>query len=322
MSERIVAIVNPRSNLGATGLRLDALRRELDARLSGASYALMSTERPGHARELAQQAIRDGATYLIACGGDGTISEVVEGMMQSGASERVALSALSRGTGGDFMRSLEAYAKTARPSHLPRARGAARSDAAGAAVNELRLDLARAEFTQKDGARTTRHVLNVASMGMSAEAVRWIDSQGRLGKRHRLSYLLSAFVGLLRYQVAELEVRVDGARLYRGPVQTAAVANGAFFGGGMPVAPDARLDDGLLDVVCIEPAGALSLLPFFFMTFLRGKHIGHPLTHSARAHEVSLSSDREVWLEIDGEPVGTLPVRIEVLPARLRVRVL
>jgi YegS/Rv2252/BmrU family lipid kinase len=318
MSERIVAIVNPRSNLGATGRRLDQLRRELDARLSAAGYALLMTGRPGHASELALQAIRDGATYLIACGGDGTISEVVEGIMQSGASERVALSVLSRGTGGDFMRSLKAYAKSARPSHA----SPARFETPDGAAPELRLDLARAEFTDKGGGRGARHLLNVASMGMSAEAVRWIDSQGRLGKRHRLSYLLSAAVGLARYQVAEFEVRVDGARLYRGPLQTAAVANGAFFGGGMPVAPDACLDDGLLDVVCMEPPGALKLLPFFFMTFLRGKHIAHPLTHSARAHEVSLSSDREVWLEIDGEPVGTLPVRIEVLPARLRVRVL
>jgi diacylglycerol kinase family enzyme len=100
------------------------------------------------------------------------------------------------------------------------------------------------------------------------------------------------------------------------------VANGSFFGGGMPVAPEACLDDGLLEVVCIEPAAPLALLPFFFTTFLRGRHIAHPLTHSARAHEVSLNSDREVWLEIDGEPVGTLPVRIEVLPARLRLWVL
>lgn len=311
MSERTVAIVNPRSNLGATGQRLAQLRSELDKGLSGASYTLVLTERPGHASELAAQAIADGATYLIACGGDGTLSEVVEGIMRSGASERVVLSMLSRGTGSDFMRSLKAYAPTARASRMPEG-----------GTEELRLDVARAEFNDQVGNRATRHVLNIASMGMSAEAVRWVDSQGRLGKRHRLSYLLSAFVGAARYQVAEIDVQVDGARLYRGPLQTIAVANGAFFGGGMPVAPDAVLDDGLLEVVCMEPPGALQLLPFFFMTFLRGKHIGHPLTHSARAHEVSLSSEREVWLEIDGEPVGTLPVHIEVLPARLRVRVL
>jgi diacylglycerol kinase (ATP) len=89
----------------------------------------------------------------------------------------------------------------------------------------------------------------------------------------------------------------------------------------MPVAPDACLDDGLLDVICIAPPTVLQVLPFF-AAFLRGKHIAHPLTRHARAHEVTLTSAGEVWLEIDGEPVGTLPVRIEVLPARLRLRAL
>lgn len=304
MSERIVAIVNPRSNLGATGAQLDALRRELRERLSGADHQLWLTERPGHASELAHRAIREGASLLVACGGDGTISEVIEGIMQSGASKRVTLSVLSRGTGADFARSLAAQAR--------------RGDDQ---TKELRVDLARAEFERSPGERGTRHVLNVASMGMSAVAIRWIDAQARGGQRHRLSYLLSVFVGLLRYRVATVEVRVDGALLVHAPLQTIAVANGAFFGGGMPVAPEARLDDGLLDVVCIAPPPWRSLLPFL-ATFLRGKHMGHALTHSARAKEVVLSSADEVWLEIDGEPMGKLPVRIEVLPAQLRVRVL
>jgi diacylglycerol kinase family enzyme len=310
MSERIVAIVNPRSNLGATGQRLSALKRELSAALSGADYELLLSEGPLHAVALARKAVLEGAGRVIACGGDGTISEVVEGIMTSGASERVALSVLARGTGSDFMRSLRAYAPSARTSRAP-----------DSALSELRVDVGRAEFSLENGERATRHMLNVASVGMSAEAVRWVDAQGRQGKRNRLSYLMSAFVGLSRYRVSEVEVRVDGVLLFNGPLQSAAVANGGFFGGGMPVAPAACLDDGLFEVVCIAPPSALQVLPFF-ARFLRGKHIGHPLTRAARAHEVKLTSAGEVWLEIDGEPVGKLPVRIEVLPARLRVRAL
>jgi len=89
----------------------------------------------------------------------------------------------------------------------------------------------------------------------------------------------------------------------------------------MPVAPDACLDDGLLDVLCIAPPTPLQVLPFF-LAFLRGKHLGHALTRAARGHEVTLTSTGEVWVEIDGEPVGTLPARVEVLPGRLRVRAL
>jgi diacylglycerol kinase (ATP) len=310
MSERIVAIVNPRSNLGATGKRLDALRRELDAALAGADYRIALTEGPLHAVALARKASHEGAERVIACGGDGTISEVVEGIMTSGASERVALSVLAHGTGSDFMRSLRAYAPSARTSRAP-----------DSGLPELRLDVGRAEFELANGERGVRHMLNVASMGLSAESVRWVDAQGRSGKRHRLSYVLSAFVGLARYRVSEVEVRVDGALLFKGALQTAAVANGVFFGGGMPVAPDACLDDGLFEVVCIAPPSTLQVLPFF-ARFLRGKHLGHALTRNARAHTVQVTSADEVWLEIDGEPMGKLPVRIEVLPARLRIRVL
>jgi diacylglycerol kinase (ATP) len=318
MSARVVAIVNPRSNLGATGKQLDTLRRELDRALLGASYALILTEAPGQASYLARKAIAEGAVHLIACGGDGTISEVVEGIMTSGASERVVLSVLARGTGSDFMRSLHRYSASARPSRAPQS-------SAPADAGELRLDVGRAEFTCENGERGTRHVLNVASMGMSAESVRWVDAQGRLGKRSRFSYLQSAFVGLARFRSSDVEVRVDGALLYQGPLQTAVVANGGFFGGGMPVAPDACLDDGLFDVVCIARLKPLQAV-LFFASFLRGKHTRHPLTKMARAHEVVLTvlgpNNGEVWLEIDGEPVGKLPARFELLPARLRLRVL
>jgi diacylglycerol kinase (ATP) len=311
MSERIVAIVNPRSKLGATGKRLDGVRRELDRALASAAYTLTLTEGPFHASSIAQKAIAEGASRIVACGGDGTISEVVEGIMTSGAPSRVALSVLPHGTGSDFVRSLNAYAPSARQSRAP-----------DGGPNELRIDVARVEFQTESGEPSVRHMLNVASVGLSAEAVRWVDAQGRNGKRHRFSYLFSAFVGFARYQVAEVELRVDGSSLYRGPLQTAAIANGSFFGGGMPVAPEACLDDGLLDVVCITPPRqAWRVLPLF-LAFLRGKHLEHELTHAARGHEVVLTSPSKVWLEIDGEPAGMLPARIEVLPARLRVRTL
>jgi YegS/Rv2252/BmrU family lipid kinase len=315
MSARIVAIVNPRSNLGATGRQLDTLRRDLDRALSGASYALVLTEAPGHGSYLARKAIAEGAVHLIACGGDGAISEVVEGIMTSGASERVVLSVLARGTGSDFMRSVRRHA----PGRAGRA--SLGHESTPVDPGELRLDVGRAEFTCENGERGTRHVLNVASMGTSAESVRWVDAQGRLGKRNRFTYLQSAFVGLARFRSSEVELRVDGALLYKGPLQTAVVANGGFFGGGMPVAPDACLDDGLFDVVCVARLKPLQAL-LFFASFLRGKHTRHPLTKVARAREVTLSSDEEVWLEIDGEPVGKLPARFELLPARLRLRAL
>jgi YegS/Rv2252/BmrU family lipid kinase len=297
MTERSVVVVNPRSNLGKTGKQLAGLCALLDASLT--HYELLLTRAPGHARELTLAALARGARYVVACGGDGTLSEVVDAVMVSGHSASIAVSLLPLGTGRDFARSL------------------GHSDAG----TEHMLDVAVAHFRDAGGNERMRHVLNVASAGLSAESVRWVDAQAQRGRRHRLSYVLSAFAGLKHYTVSDVDVAIDGALLQRGPLCFCAVANGRFFGGGMPVAPNAQLDDGLLEVVAVAALPLWETLPFF-ARLLRGTHGAHRRTHVGRGRVVSLESSAPVWLEIDGEPVGTLPARISVLPAALKLRAL
>jgi diacylglycerol kinase (ATP) len=278
MSERAVVIVNPRSNLGRTGKQLGQLCARLDAKLDG--YDLSLTRAPGHASELVQAAVARGAQHVVACGGDGTLSEVADGVLSSGRASDVAVSLLAFGTGSDLTRSL---------GEAP------------------------------DGAARTRHVLNAASAGLSAESVRWVQAQAERGKRNRFSYQLAAFAGLARYQVSAVQVTVDDVVVQQGALCFCAIANGRYFGGGMPVAPEARLDDGLLDVVSVAGLRLWETIPFF-ARLLRGTHVTHPRTRVVRGREVSLESSAPVWLEIDGEPVGLLPVRISVVPAALKLR--
>jgi diacylglycerol kinase (ATP) len=302
MSERpsagppAVVIVNPRSNLGKTGARLAALRARLDAALG--SYELSPTRAVGHASDLASAAIARGARHLVACGGDGTMSEVVDGLMKSGRSEDVALSLVPLGTGSDFARSLAAL---------------------DVQSGERRLDVGRAHYRDPLGQERSRHVLNVASVGLSAESVRWIEEQATRGRRHRFSYVLSAFAGLARYRVSEIEIVIDGSVAQRAPLHFCAIANGRYFGGGMPVAPEARVDDGLLDVTMVGQLRLWETVPFL-VRLLRGTHLAHPRTKLGRGREVSLTSAAPVWLEIDGELVGTLPARVSVVSAALRLR--
>jgi diacylglycerol kinase (ATP) len=288
-----VVIVNPHSNLGRTGARLAELRARLDVALG--SYELLATRAPGHASELASEAVARGVRHLVACGGDGTMSEVVDGLMQSGGAHAVELSLVPLGTGSDFVRSLRVH------------------------PGERLLDVALARYRDADGSERTRHVLNVASVGLSAESVRWIEEQARRGRRHRFSYLISAFAGLARYRVSQVSITIDGAPVFAGPLCFCAVANGRFFGGGMPVAPQARLDDGLLEVTAVAQLPLRETVPFF-VRLLRGQHLEHRRTRWGRGREVSLVSEAPVWMEIDGELVGTLPVQLSVVPGALRLR--
>jgi diacylglycerol kinase (ATP) len=302
MSERLperppaAVIVNPRSNLGKTGARMAQLRARLEAALG--PHELLLTRAAGHASELASAAIARGAQQLVACGGDGTMSEVLDGLMNSGRASEVTLSLVPLGTGSDFARSLGEQ------------RGL---------QGERRLDVARVHYRDAAGNQCARHMLNVASVGLSAESVRWIQAQARRGRRTRFSYLFSALVGLRRYEVSDVEISIDGAIVHRGPLCFCAIANGRYFGGGMPVAPHARIDDRLLDVTVVAKLPLWETLPFF-ARLLRGTHIGHPRTQVGRGVEISLLSAAPVWLEIDGEPVGTLPARVCVQPGALRLR--
>jgi YegS/Rv2252/BmrU family lipid kinase len=289
-------IVNPRSNLGKTGARLAQLHARLEAALG--PHELLLTRAAGHASELASAAIARGAQHLVACGGDGTMSEVLDGLMNSGQAGEVALSLVPLGTGSDFVRSLGEQHEL---------------------HGERQLDVARVHYRDTAGNERARHMLNVASVGLSAESVRWIQAQARRGRRTRFSYLFSALVGLRRYKVSDVEVSIDGALVHQGPLCFCAIANGRYFGGGMPVAPHARVDDGLLDVTAVAQLPLWETLPFF-ARLLRGTHIGHPRTQVGRGVEISLLSAAPIWLEIDGEPVGTLPARVCVQPGALRLR--
>jgi YegS/Rv2252/BmrU family lipid kinase len=290
-----VLFVNPHSGLGRAGRQLAALRAQLSAQLG--EHQLCLTEGRGHAAQLARDAALGGATQLIVCGGDGTLGEAADGLLRSGRAAHVLLSALPCGTGGDFTRSLAA-------------------DGA-----ERRIDVALAHYLDERGRPQSRHVLNVASVGLSAEAVRWIEEQARRGRRHRLSYVVSAFAAFARYAVGEVDIQVDGASVLRGPLSFCAIANGRFFGGGMQVAPCARLDDGQLDVTAVDAMPLWEAVPFF-ARLLRGAHLADRRTHLGRGSQVTVSSAAALPFEIDGEPVGKLPVRVIALPGALRLRAL
>jgi diacylglycerol kinase family enzyme len=183
------------------------------------------------------------------------------------------------------------------------------------------VDLGRVELVGHDGRPTVRHFANVAGCGISGVVVQEADRSSKL-LGGRLSFKIAAFRALLRYSDQPVRWRVDGGAWTEQRVTAISVCNGRFFGGGMMVAPDARIDDGLFDVVVWSGIGLKDFVTKQRMLY-DGTHVRLPTTLVVRARTVEIEplGNARVLLDVDGEQPGMLPARFTMVPAALRVRV-
>jgi YegS/Rv2252/BmrU family lipid kinase len=292
-------IANPKAGRGAVG----GIWEQLLHGLHGAGLETLGdlTQRPGHAVELARKARADGHTLVVAAGGDGTVHEVVNGLLADGPGENVpVLAIVSAGTGGDFVKTFG----------LP-------GDVDGAVARiasaepPVRIDVGR--VTTSDGAR---FFANIAEAGLGAEVVaRAAGMPRRLGAS---VYLFAFLATLPRFVRPRALVDMDG-QTYDGPLTNLVVANGKVFGGGMRVAPGADPCDGALDVQVhwgSKPDYVRGIPKVY-----RGTHLPHPKIMERRAARVTVRCDPDVRVEADGEVLGTTPATFEVLPAAIRLKV-
>lgn len=308
-------VLNPH----AGGCRDEAACREELARLRDAE--IRATEGPGHARTLARDAVEAGFDRVVAAGGDGTVHEVVNGLAADLGS--VALGVAPLGTADDFARSLDL------PDDLPSAvdvllRDARRPldvmemsgppDGPASAADEREGDEEARGGT--DGPEALRHGVNVLVGGFGGEVGEDLDEEA---KRHRgsLAYLGSALRELPRLPSFRASLEVDGRAVDRELVNLV-VANGRFTGGHIPVAPDARLDDGQLQIVLLAAAG-LGELARAATRIVAGQRVeGGPVTRLV-AREVVVRSEPPMRFRCDGEAAGSTPLRVRVLHRALPV---
>jgi diacylglycerol kinase (ATP) len=297
-----VFLVNPASDNGVTGKRWPELARRAAALgLAGETHL---SERPGHLIGLAQQAADGGASLVVAVGGDGTLNEVVNGVMRS--ERRPELAIVPLGTGMDFVRTYG----------IPtRFEDAARTALDGEA---RRIDVGRVSYRTWAGESAERYVANVGSVGMSAAVAQRANGMSKaLGGRTTFFYALVRV--FLAWRNTVVHVDLDGDRR-SGRMHDVIVANGRYHGGAMLLAPEARPDDGLFDVLLIGDVNKLdfaSTAPKLY----RGTHLAHPKVDLVRARTVSVDAAERLPIELDGEQVGTTPVRFEIVPSALAVRV-
>jgi diacylglycerol kinase (ATP) len=298
-----VFLVNPASANGATGRRWAELARRAAA--LGLEGETLVSERPGHLSELAPEAVARGATSLVVVGGDGTVHEVVDGVVGAGVGDRVELAMIPLGTGRDFARSLRI------PSRFEDAVEVARA-------GRLRtVDVGRATYAGPAG-EACAHFANFAGAGISGGiAARANRTTKALGGK--VSFFWATLAVFSRWQPSEMTITIDGVERHARLLEALAM-NGDYTAGGMWVAPEASLEDGAFDVVLI---GEFSKAEFAttFPKIYRGRHVTHAKVEIVRARELMVDAPEALPIVLDGEQPGTTPVRFELLPAALRVRV-
>ncbi len=247
-----------------------------------------------------------GASLLVVVGGDGTVHEVVNGLVAAGRSESAELALLPLGTGKDVARSLR----------VPRELAAALATAQDGVARSTDVGLAR--FAGRDGAETSAYFLNFAGAGISgAIANRANTSSKALGGR--ISFMWATVAVFARWRTVPMTVRVDGVERSGRMLEVLAM-NGDYTAGGMWIAPHAQPDDGALDTVVMGDVTKLDFL-LTFPRIYRGGHLGHPKIELVRGRVVEVDADPPLPVVLDGEQPGTTPARFEVLARKLRVRV-
>ena len=309
-----LVIINPESASGETRKAWPSIASDLSSQFGGFKPAF--TERPGHARELAAEAARKGTALIVACGGDGTISEVANGIILSGKDAELGI--LPSGTGGDFRRTL---------GISNRARNAAQILREG---KSRRIDVGRVTFITDDGQKETRYFLGVASFGMSAEVIervkenepQWLPAAAPGWLRGRLAFSASMLLTAVQSPSTRVVVQLDDQHEKHLTVANLCIANARFFGGGMKIAPEAKLNDGKFDVITVGDLGARKIITNAPRLYL-GAHLSMNEVSHTLAEKISVraaSKDDVVALEVDGELPGRLPASFQIVRSALRVR--
>jgi diacylglycerol kinase (ATP) len=307
MPPKTQVIVNPESNRGRTRKRWSEIREALRSFFKEFRYDF--TEKPFQAIDMARDAIKRGSELVIGVGGDGTMNEIANGFFENGRiiNPSTSLGILPSGTGCDLMKSLR----------IPRGlRGALRviSETHG-----MPIDVGRATYTTPEGKTEGRFFLNISDFGIGGEVVRRVNER-RL-QRKAASYIRCLIDAMREYKGSGIRLTIDGRTWDEENCLIGAVANGRIFGKGMKIAPLARIDDGWFDVILVKGMKFLEFCRHGWKLFTGG-HLSHPKISCLRTRTVEASSatGQDILLELDGEQLGKLPARFEIIPRPLLVK--
>lgn len=296
-------VINPKSGRGKPAQCWPRLREIFSA--AKWNFSVAFTESRGHAVTLARDAVQNGFERIVAVGGDGSVNEVVNGLL-SAPNSQARLGILPCGTGNDLARMLGLPRDTfAAAQHLAHSKKTRMIDAAEVicAVN---------------GQQQRRYFVNDANLGFAAEVVERLERTGKFS-RGTAPYFAALLRTALRHRNHEITLQSDGQTSTQ-PLTTVLICNGQSTGGGMRVAPGAVLDDGALDVIVVGSLRPWEIL-WHAPKIYRGTHVAISKVSVHRVQTVSVNSRESLSVVADGELIGKNPAHFRILPAALRVLV-
>lgn len=257
----------------------------------GVAYKIIQTTKKGDAKGIATEAVNQGYSTIVAVGGDGTVQEVLNGIVGSSAT----LGIIPSGTGNDFSRAL----------HLPED------------LHEA-LEIIFQGKTQKIDLGKTNglYFMNFASVGLDA-AIAFEANRIKEYVSSKLAYVMAAIKEIATFQSRKIEFLIDNQKM-SADVMMITVCNGNYYGGGMKVAPKASLKDGFFDVYVIKKINKLKLL-FLFPTIFSGKHVKYKEVSFYRAKKVKITSENQLKVNADGELINSNSLEFEILQQQLEV---
>ena len=272
------------------------------------ALSFVTTQHADHATELACNAVKEGATHVICLGGDGSLNEVINGVMQAiesnPAFNRVRVGLLPHGTGNDFARTMRVA------NNLTLLKQLIDDDSYRV------IDLGHAQYNGTNGKPGGRYFVNITDVGIGGMiAMNLAHSSKLFGPT--ITYQKEILMALLTYKNQPVNIRAAGFD-YEGSIMSVIVGNGQFFGGGMGIAPHALPDDKLFSVVVI---GAISMFDYLknLGNIKKSKKIEHPEVKYLTTSEIVIESPvAGLPIDMDGEFVGYTPITMKVVPAAIR----
>jgi diacylglycerol kinase (ATP) len=287
---RPVFIVNPAAGAGRAGRAVPALHKALESRHA----EVVLTQRPGQASDLARKAAQDGYTPVVGVGGDGTLQEIVNGLVSDSTAATMAV--VPVGTGNDFARCVGL------PSDLREA------------VNLVYNGTPR---TMDLGQCGQRVFVNGGGVGFDARVAIAAANMPQALRRGTLPYVLAVLREVVGDASSVLTLHLDDQVIEQCALMVA-VANGRFYGGGMMICPEAVRTDGLLDVCVVGDLSRLEVLGLLPKLF-SGGHVGHPKVRFYRSRVVRIEGPPGTFVQTDGEIQGNLPAEFTAVPAAIRI---
>src|SRR6267378_6277383 len=275
-----LVIINPESAGGATREAWPGIASEMATHFG--AFTPKFTTHSGEGVEIAANAARRGTRLIIACGGDGTISEVANGILASGSDAELGI--LPSGTGGDFRKTIGIPARPADAARILRD-GRTRQ-----------IDVGRVTFLKDDGEHESRYFLGVASFGMSADVIarvkagtpEWLPAKAPRWLSGRVSFGAAMLQSAAKMKPTRVLVQLDDKPAQRTTVTNLCIANARYFGSGMKIAPNAKLADGKFDVVSIGDLGLTRILSNAPRLYL-GAHLSMSEVQHALAARITAS---------------------------------